>query len=138
MSRRKVVTFKVVFEPESDGGGWNVSIPSVQGCHTYGRSLSEARDHLREALACCADKFDDPDAVARAAVFEEEIRLPAAVRAAVRRFQKAREKAKAEAAKVRSASSDAARTITETLSLRDAGELLGLSQEAVRKVLKTG
>lgn len=134
MSRKQVAhRFTVIFEPEPDGSAWNVTIPAVQGCHTYGRSLAEARRNAREALAVSLDD-DDRDAIAEAAVFDEDIRLPPKVRAAVRKFVSARAKAEA----LRRTSADAARTLTETLSLRDAGELLGMSPEGVRKVLKAG
>jgi predicted RNase H-like HicB family nuclease len=39
----------VVFEP--DGGAWHVHVPAVPGCRSHGRSLSEARRNIREALA---------------------------------------------------------------------------------------
>jgi len=39
---------------EQDGGGnWNASIKAVHGCHTYGATILEARDRIREALALC-------------------------------------------------------------------------------------
>lgn len=134
MPRSKVPqTFKVIYEPERDGSAWNVTIPAVQGCHTYGRSLAEARRNAREALAVSLDE-DDRDAIAEAAIFDEDIRLPKELRAAVRQFTQAREKADA----LRRTSVDAARTLAEQLSLRDAGELLGLSHQGVRKILKAG
>lgn len=137
MSRTQLArTFKVVFEYDIDekaGPGWLVSVPSVQSCHTDGRSLAEARRNIREALAVCLDD-EARDAIAEAAIFDEDIRLPASMRGAARRFAKAR----AAAAKAKADSAEAARALTETLSLRDAGELLGLSQEGVRQLLKTG
>lgn len=126
------LSFKVVFEP--DGDGWHVAIPSVKGCHTSGQSLGQARRNIREALACCADVFDDPDQVAASAVFDERLRLPAPLRAAVNRYQQAQ----ASVARAKKSSAESARELAEQLSLRDAGELLGLSQEGVRKLLKTG
>lgn len=134
MFRKKMAhRYKVIFEPEPDGSAWNVRIPAVKSCFTWGRSLAEARRSIREALAVCLDD-DDRDAIAASAVFDEVYRLPPKVRAAVRKFTAARAKAEA----LKRSSADAARTLTETLSLRDAGELLGMSAEGVRKVLKTG
>jgi predicted RNase H-like HicB family nuclease len=129
-------TFKVIYEYDIDpkqGPYWLVRIPEVQSCHTDGRSLAEARRNARECLAVCLDD-EDRDAIAEAAIFEEEIRMPASMRSAVKRFAKTR----AAAAKAKSESVEAARALAETLSLRDAGELLGLSQEGVRQLLKTG
>jgi predicted RNase H-like HicB family nuclease len=139
MSRKRLaqeVKLGVVFEPDEDG--WHVSVPSLKGCHTWGRSLVEARRNIREAISLFEEELGDADAVARDAVFEEDIRLPAQLRSAVRRFHTARAKSEAEAAKLRVASAAAARAITKRLSLRDAGELLGVSQEGVRKILKAG
>lgn len=134
MSRKKLaensLTFRAVFEP--DDGGWHVTLPTVQGCHTWGRSLSEARANIREALACCSDEFSDPDAVAANAVFEERIHWPKEVQAARRRLERAR----AQIAAGEEAETAAVRAITGTLSLRDAGELLGFSHEGVRKMLR--
>jgi antitoxin HicB len=134
MSRKQVAhTFKVVFEPEPDGSAWNVHIPSLEGCLTYGRSLAEARRNIREALSLFEEEFGGKaDEVAAAAVFEEDIRLPAAVRAAVRRFDKAR----ADEAALHALKAQLASVITETYSLRDAGELLGMSPEGVRKLIR--
>jgi len=73
--------------------------------------------------------------VARDAVLEEEIRLPAELRAAIRRVHRARERAAAAVAELRDAQSAAALALSETRSLRDAGELLGLSHQAIKKIL---
>ena len=131
--------FEVVFTPEPDGSAWNVRIPAIDGCFTYGRSLAEARRSIRECLGLFEEQLG-PDAAKIAATAElvEDIRWPKAAQAAAREI--AREKARAEAAarKLRERTARAARTITGQLSLRDAGELLGLSQEGVRKLLKAG
>jgi predicted RNase H-like HicB family nuclease len=132
MPRKQVARrFKVVFEPEADGSAWNVSIPSVDGCLSYGRSLTEARRNIREALAVSLED-DNRDAIAEGAEFEEEICLPAPVRVAVRRFVKLR----AEEAALLVQKANLARVIAEAYSLRDAGELLGMSPEGVRKLVR--
>ncbi len=129
--------FKVVFEAEPDGSAWNVSIPSVDGCFTYGRSLSEARKNIRECLGLLEEQLgSDAVKIAEKAELEEEIRLPAKVRAAVKRFEQTRAHAEMIARRLERRSARAAQTLTEHLSLRDAGELLGLSQEGVRKVIQ--
>jgi predicted RNase H-like HicB family nuclease len=124
-----------VFEPEPDGSAWNVSIPAIQGCVTYGRSLAEARRNIREALSLFEEEFKGKaDEVAAAAVFDEDIRLPTHVRGAVQQFAKVREQeTELQARKVR-----LARIITQAYSLRDAGELLHMSPEGVRKLIRAG
>lgn len=72
------------------------------------------------------------NAIAEGAEFEEEIRLPAPVRVAVRRFVKLR----AEEAALLVQKANLARVIADAYSLRDAGELLGMSPEGVRKLIR--
>lgn len=131
--------FEVVFTPQPDGAAWDVRIPAIDGCFSYGRSLTEARRNIRECLGLFEEQLG-PDAakIATEATLEEDIRWPRAAQAAAQKL--VREKARAEAAaqKLRARSAQIARTITGQLSLRDAGELLGLSQEGVRKLLKAG
>lgn len=129
--------FKVVYEP--DGSGWHARIPSVQGCLTWGRSLSEARRNIREALACSLDDLSEAEAdrVAREAELIEDVRLPSPTQSILRRYSKVRSRLTTEEARLREVSAEAARSLTTTagVSLRDAGELLGLSRERVRQLL---
>ncbi len=128
------MTFKVVYEP--DGGGWHAHIPSVPGCLTWGRSLSEARRNILEALSTCEDVFEDADRVARNAELTGEVRLPAGARKALTDYAKARQRLTTEQERMRDAARGAAVALTQSagVSLRDAGELLGLSRERVRKL----
>jgi predicted RNase H-like HicB family nuclease len=125
--------FTVIYE--LDEGGWLARIPEVQGCHTWGRSLAEARRHIREALSVCVDAFPDPDKVAAEAELEDHVRLPAAARKAVDGTARARARANELATALREQTIAAARALLDAgLSLRDAGELLGLSQERIRQL----
>jgi predicted RNase H-like HicB family nuclease len=138
MPRKKLahpLKLSVVFEP--DEGGWHVHVPSLQGCRTWGRSLTEARRNIREAISLQEEAFDDADAVARDALLEEDIQLPADARALLEKAEAAKAQAEAEATKAKAFSVAAARRLAAFTSLRDAGELLHLSQEGVRKLVKT-
>jgi predicted RNase H-like HicB family nuclease len=139
MPRKKLaepVTLKVVFEP--DEGGWHVYVSSLQGCRTWGRSLSEARRNIREAISLFEEDFDDADAVARDAVLDEDIRLPGKARALLEQAEAAQARAQAAAAQAKSATVAVAHQLTAAkVSLRDAGEILHLSQEGVRKLVQT-
>lgn len=47
----KPYKFTVVFEPEKDQKDvYNVYVPALSGCHTFGESLAEARYNIREAI----------------------------------------------------------------------------------------
>lgn len=44
----KQYTFRVIFE--SDEGGYHGYVPSLTGCHTWGKTLDEAKENIREAI----------------------------------------------------------------------------------------
>jgi predicted RNase H-like HicB family nuclease len=128
------VSFRAVYEP--DEGGWHVHLPEVQGCRSWGRSIAEARRNIREALATCADAFEDADAVARDAEIVDDVRLPARAKRLVKRALQERAALQEREERAKVATAEAARALTEEigLSLRDAGELLGLSHQRVKQV----
>ena len=50
MAKRELVQrFEVVFEPDEDGG-LHVYVPALKGCHSWGATRPEAREHMREAI----------------------------------------------------------------------------------------
>jgi predicted RNase H-like HicB family nuclease len=127
-------TFRVVYE--HDDGGWHVFIPSVKGCRTWGRSLGAARKNIREALSTCVDVLPDADKVAAAAVFEDEIRLPPKARTALAQAREVVAKRAAIEKELRQRTARVAKILTaDGLSLRDSGDILGMSQEQVRQIL---
>jgi len=133
MRRRK--RFEVVFEPD-EGGAWNASIPAVRGCVTWGRSLVAARRYIREALATCVDELGGrAQQIAHDAQLDERFVLGEQSQNALDEYLAARTQA-AEIQKLMQARATlAAKVLTKHLSLRDAGELLGLSHERVSQVI---
>ena len=123
--------YHVVYHRER--AGWFVEIPSVHGCHTQGRTIEQARRHMREALSLCVDE-------AAAATFSEEIQIPARMRQIVERAREAR--ARAEESQERAKQSTEAAVVALTkehgFSLRDAGELLGLSRQRAHQLAARG
>lgn len=135
MLRKKMAArqMNVVFEP--DGAGWHVFIPEVRGCRSHGRSISEARKNIREALALCDDELDDAARIAKTAEFIEEVRVPKAARRAVDRALKAREEASRKGAEAARTAAEGAKALRQAgLSLRDAAELLRLSHQRVKQL----
>ena len=65
-------SYRVVYELE-EAGPWIATVPAVKGCHTYGRSINEARERVREALGLFVKD-------AAAARLVDDIRLPANLR----------------------------------------------------------
>lgn len=44
----KQYTFRVIFE--ADEGGYHAYVPVLAGCHTWGKTLKEVRENVREAI----------------------------------------------------------------------------------------
>ena len=117
-----VKSYRVVYELD-ESEHWIATVPRFKGCHTYGRSLSEARSRVREALGLFVDG-------AAQAQLKDEIRLPADMRRLVVSFQAARKRAERE----RKQADDAARRLAKRLSRRDAAELLNISHQRVQQL----
>ena len=121
--------YSAIFERD-ESGSWLARIPSIRGCHTYGRTLEQARTRLREALGLWIDRPED-------AVIEEAIRLPADLRTAIQRSRRTRERAEREHENAQTQTRAAAEALVEEgVSLRDAGELLGLSHQRVQQLVQ--
>jgi predicted RNase H-like HicB family nuclease len=49
MVKREIIErFEVVFEPDEEG--LHVYVPVLKGCHSWGATRDEARDHILEAI----------------------------------------------------------------------------------------
>ena len=122
MNRRRVI-----FELD-DLGNWLARAADIKGCHSYGRSLSEAEKNIREAIRL----FEDSP------VFEveAEYRLPRVARSAVSACQRARAVADLARDNATQATGEAARALSGIgLGVRDIGELLGISHQRVAQIL---
>lgn len=51
----KVLDFKVFLEPDAEYGGYVVTCPSIQGCHSQGKTVEEALANIREAIELCLE-----------------------------------------------------------------------------------
>ena len=121
-------SYRVVYELD-ESGAWIATVPAVKGCHTYGRSINEARERAREALGL----FVRDAASAR---LVDDVRLPASLRRLLDAQRKARQRAEREQLRAREALCRAVRSLVESqgLSVRDASELLGLSHQRVQQI----
>jgi predicted RNase H-like HicB family nuclease len=125
-----VKTYRAVFELD-ESGAWIVRIPAIRGCHTYGRTLNQARRRIREALSLWVDDAED-------ALIEEQVRLPATARLALQRAKRARERAERAQSRAQEETERTARALLDELGIgmRDAGELLGLSHQRVQQLVR--
>jgi predicted RNase H-like HicB family nuclease len=122
--------YKVILERDRSGA-WLARVPSLRGCHTYGRTLDQARRRLREALGLWVDDAGTAELI-------EEVRLPARIRDVVARSRSMRRQAERERAKAHDAMTKAATKLVDDLGvgLRDAGELLGVSHQRVQQLMR--
>jgi predicted RNase H-like HicB family nuclease len=120
--------YTVVYERD-ESGAWNAHVPEVPGCHTYGRSLRQARERIREALGLWVDDADQAELV-------PDIRLPRRVQTAVRRARTARARVAHQQQQAADAADEAVHRLAELgLGVRDAGEVLGISHQRVQQIL---
>jgi len=64
--------YHVVYERD-ETGWWLASVPSLQGCHTQGRTLDEAKWRVKEAIEVTidADLPDDTEFTEEIVEFQE-------------------------------------------------------------------
>lgn len=123
--------YRVVYERD-ESGAWIARVPSVPGAHSYGRTIEQARERVREALGLWVRQPESANLI-------DEVRLPRKLRASVRKARLARTRADREQAKAITSAAHAAAQLTRDhrLSLRDAGEVLGLSRQRVQQLVAT-
>ncbi len=50
--------FKVFLEPDAEYGGYVVVCPSIPGCYSQGKTVSEALANIREAIELCIEDME--------------------------------------------------------------------------------
>jgi predicted RNase H-like HicB family nuclease len=54
----KALDFKVLLEPDEDGG-YVVVCPSLPGCYSQGETVEEALANIREAIELCIEDLQE-------------------------------------------------------------------------------
>jgi len=54
--------FHIVFEPAEEGG-FNVSVPALEGCFTQGETEEEALKNAQEAIRCYLEGIEKLDEI---------------------------------------------------------------------------
>ena len=121
------MTYRAVYEREPDRR-WTVRIPDVPGCHSYGRTIAQARERIREALGLFVDNADDVE-------IEDDVRLPKSVHRQVQVAKRLREKVANDQREMIAAQRKAVIAVRELkLGHRDAGQLLGVSFQRIHQL----
>ncbi len=129
MTRTK--NYVAVYERDPENDAWLVHIKGIDGCQTYGRSLRQAEDRIREALALWLDR--DPDALSSTPQWPSDLGGVASA------APQARNVASAAAQQAGAAMANAAKRLDRMgLSRRDAADILGISHQRVQQLLASG
>ena len=120
--------YRAVYERENDGR-WIVKVPEVPGCHSYGRTIEQARERITEALSLFIDNVTPAQIV-------DDVRLPADVKKLVRGALRLRRRVADQERAMTAAQIDAVEALRTKLKLghRDAGSLLEMSHQRVHQL----
>ena len=121
-------TYTAVYKRDVTDNAWNVRVKGIPGCQTYGRSIRQAQQRIREALALWLDQELELPVI--------RDQFPSAVTSVADEVVRARSAAERADAKAHQQTVDAIRALTDQgLSRRDAADLLGLSHQRVQQLL---
>ncbi len=129
---RTMRTSYTVRYERDETGWWVAQVKEAPAAITQGRTISEARRRIREALALALDD----DAAARRVKLIDDVRLPADARRALEQARAARARLANESKKAQASTAKAVRTLLKSmhLSVRDAGDLIGISPQRVHQL----
>lgn len=121
--------YRAVYEREPDGR-WTVEVPQVKGCHTYGRTIEQARERIREALDLFVKGAETAEIV-------DDVRLPTGLMTEVKRARRLRERVARDEQLMTAAQAKVVVAMRKLkLGHRDAGRILGLSHQRVQQLEK--
>jgi DNA-binding NarL/FixJ family response regulator len=124
-------TYRVIVT--RDDGHWLADVPSLQGAHTYARSLPALDQAVREVVVLAADLPDEamPDLVLEFEYHTGDASLDVTTREVRQLRRQADEIAAAATARTSEA---AAELVARGMSVRDVAALLGISPQRVSQL----
>lgn len=113
---------------QDESGAWIAEVRELSSCHTHGRSITQAKERITEAMQLF-DELDEADVT-------YNVKLPAAAKKAVQAAVAIRTKAEKVQAEALKATAAAAEALTRSgVSVRDAAMMLGVSHQRVHQIL---
>lgn len=68
--------FIVVLEPAKEGGGFNVSVPALDGCFTQSETEEKALENAKEAILCYLEGLEKVNEIkAKPGVTAKEVEI---------------------------------------------------------------
>lgn len=123
--------YTVRMEYDADAKAWTGELVEIPQVHTYGRSVRQVQNRIREALAV----WLDDDKAAENAEIATELRIPKVAKAQAEKARMLREAArKADAKAARELAKAVAQLQGLGLSLRDTAEMLGVSHQRIAQL----
>jgi predicted RNase H-like HicB family nuclease len=115
------------------GGFWLATVKEIDGCLTQGRSIDQARKRIREALSLFVKDWKSAELI-------DEVKVDGATRRAIRRLRSLQAIAARTQADAAATARELARALVrdEGMSVRDAGEVLGISFQRVAQLVEGG
>jgi len=113
-------------------GAWIAQVRGVREAHSYGRTIEQARERVREALSLWRTNAETAQLI-------DDVRLPTKASGLISAAVRAKKRADDEQLRAQKATQTAAKALTGKwhLSLRDAGELLGVSRQRVQQIRRS-
>jgi predicted RNase H-like HicB family nuclease len=109
---------------------WVASIRDLPGCHTQARTLEQAQERVREALAVCTS-----DKLAASTKLEHHVILTRPLEHALADVVAKKELAGRVAAEAENAVREVAVALSKRMGLRDVGTLLGVSRQRAHQLV---
>ncbi len=124
-------SYTVRYERDEEGW-WVAQVREAPAAITQGRTIAEARRRIREALGLALGD----DAAAQRAKLVDAVKLPVEARRALRQARAARARLAHESKKAQVSTAKAVRALLTDmhLSVRDAGDLIGISPQRVHQL----
>lgn len=110
-------------------GFWIADVVGISGCHTQGRSIAQARTRIREALGLFVEDAEEAELI-------DDVQLPERMQGVVAVFIEEKTRAATQMAACQAAGIELVRILggEAKLSMRDVGELVGLSHQRVQQL----